>query len=351
MTPYLIFILVLIIGTYIAKTSSSFKNQDKSVLLFAWFVTTFFAGSVDALHFGSDISAYFHHAMRANGSSLESYMYYNPFEPGYCVFLWSIVNLFHDPQAFMYVEYGFVTGVVFWFIYKFADNKFYGIIGYICIGGFTFYLTAMRQAMAMAICMIAFIQMVDGHKFRAILINVLAISFHVTSVVFLPVLFFNRVRFNRKNITLMVLGSVILSIFMQPLVDIGNEFMGEEYGVNGYEFKSYTGAIINILTLIATLWLLVKNMDHGIVKKMDNLFFYITLIALTLYLMRFRVLAMERVSFYFSPIASIALANGVERIRYWLNDSVIPQLYALLSPILFLVRCGNTFGDSYKWIF
>lgn len=350
MTPFLIFILILLIGTSVFNKSILKKDIKKKMLIFAWIVITIFCGSNDALNFGSDISAYFQHAQRALNLSLDDYMHLNPFEPGFCVYLWGVVHLFKDPQVFLFVQYGFVNAVVLYFIYKYADNPFYGIIGYVCLGGFSFYFTAIRQAMAMAICMIGLMQMLQGHWIRAILWVLIATTFHMTSIVFIPALFIKKLKIKRNNTVLIIICCILLSFFMRPLVNIGNEYMGESYGALEHKFKSYTGAIISIITMLVSLLLYIKNRRVGVIESNDNIFFYVTMIALTFYLMRFEVLAMERVSFYFMPIVGVGLANSICRYRHLTHNPSITAWFVILASVLFLVRSSNTFGSSYRMI-
>lgn len=350
MFPYLVFILILIVGTSQIFNFGRNDSSKRRSLIFAWIVITIFCGSNDAINFGSDISAYYSHAYRAAQLSLNTYMELNPFEPGFCVYLWSVVHIFKDPQAFLFVQYGIVNGIILCFINKYADNPVYGVIGYVCLGGFGFYFTAMRQAMAMAICMIGLMQMLKGHWIWALLWILVATTFHMTAIVFVPALFIDKLKIKRDNIILTIICCIGVSFSMGPLVDMGNEYMGETYGQSDYQFKSYTGPIISIITLFASLLLIIRNRNHGIKGQYDNVFFYATMICLTLYLMRFEVLAIERVAFYFSPIAGIGLSNAVNRYSSSVNNIVVNNLYAVLALILFVERCSNTFGSSYRMI-
>lgn len=350
MFPFLVFILILIVGTSQIFNFGRNDSSKRRSLIFAWIVITIFCGSNDAMNFGSDISAYFGHAYRASQLSLETYLELNPFEPGFCVYLWSVVHIFKNPQAFLFVQYGIVNGIILCFIYKYADNPVYGVIGYVCLGGFGFYFTAMRQAMAMAICMIGLMQMLKGHWIRALLWILVATTFHMTAIVFVPALFIDKLKIKRNNIILTIICCISVSLYLGPLVDMGNEYMGETYGQTEHQFKSYTGAIISIVTMLVSLWMYVRNQKRGIKKQFDNVFFYATMICLTLYLMRFEVLAMERVAFYYSPIAGIGLSNAVNRYSINVRIPSINTWFAALAILLFVIRSGNTFGSSYRMI-
>lgn len=347
MFPFFIFILILVVGTSQIFNSGRNGSSKQRALIFAWIVITIFCGSNDAMNFGGDISVYFGHAYRANQLSLETYMRLNPFEPGFCVYLWSIVHLFNEPQVFLFIQYGIVNGIILYFISKYADNPVYGVIGYVCLGGFGFYFTAMRQAMAMAICMIGLMQMLKGHWFRACAWILIATTFHMTAIVFIPALFINKLKIKQNNILLTIICCIGISLFMGPLVNIGNEYMGETYGQAEYQFKSFTGPTISIVTMLVSIWLFIRNRNQGIKRRFDSLFFYATIICLTLYLMRFEVLAMERVAFYYYPIAGIGLSNAVNR---YSNTTKMPSIntwYAILAIVLFIVRTNN---PSYRMI-
>lgn len=350
MIPFSVFIIILVVGTSQIYNLGRKDSSKRESLVFAWIVITIFCGSNDAMNFGSDITVYFSHAYRASQLSIETYMKFNPFEPGFCVYLWSVVHIFKDPQAFLFVQYGIVNGIILYFISKYADNPVYGVIGYVCLGGFGFYFTAMRQAMAMAICMIGLMQMLKGHWIRALIWIFVATTFHMTAIVFIPALFIDRLKIKQNSIILAIICCIGISLYMGPLVDMGNEYMGETYGASEYQFKSYIGPTISIVSMLVSIWRFIRNRNQGIKRRFDSVFFYATIICLTLYLMRFEVLAMERVAFYYYPIAGIGLSNAVNRYCNKERISSVNTWYATLAIILFLVRSGNTLGSSYRMI-
>lgn len=97
---------------------------------------------------------------------------------------------FSDQSFLMFFAF-FILGVYFWFIRKYSNNIFLSLFYFITMGIYTFTMGALRQCIAIAICLIA----VDCFLTKKYALFVLfATTFHQDAFIFLivPLLFFHR---------------------------------------------------------------------------------------------------------------------------------------------------------------
>jgi len=356
MVGYLLFALFLIVGVYGITNSNLFRNQKKAAVIYAAVVIILFCGSIDAKQFGGDIMNYYNHAERALKMSYADYLSNCPFEEGYAYFIWHVSNAFGSAQALLFVQYAFVNIVILVYLYKYSEDLLISITFYICIGGFTFYLTAFRQAFAMAIGLIAFMIMKRGriiHYIIAALLIAFALLFHKTVIVFFVVLLINKFPLKTKTMILFFVFSAIIFINLNLIVDYANEQIERDYST----YKGTPlGGIINIV--IFSLILLLFNLayrDNRIAvlegksecNEMDNYHseVFLSVLCLTIYSLRFYVLALERVSFYFIIPFSVLISVGIKRSDNNKVRMLTTLTFVVLSIVLFLERCNNTFGN------
>ena len=75
-----------------------------------------------------------------------------------------------------------------WYIYRNAENVFFAVVVYVCMGSWQFFLTAFRQSIAICICFVA-LELMKKRKtssdIAALLTIALAATIHTTAWFFL----------------------------------------------------------------------------------------------------------------------------------------------------------------------
>lgn len=349
-----VFIGSLFGGSYIIYNIHS-KKSDKYMLIYACIIITLFCGLIDAQDFGTDIMNYYNRAVAALGCDLSSYLEQGSFEKGYKVFTWAIVNLFHNAQMFLVVQALFVNATICFFIYKNSKNVFISLITYVCFGTFAFYFTAFRQAVALAICLYAVMLIKNRHRLLAIPIILFATLFHQTAIVFMPLILLRDFKINLNNLILFSVIVVVIGLFLDRILQLANEEFDMNYGEHKGLTTSAIGGVINLIIFLFCFILLFFRQKNNFIRLLDSktdyrhFYIYIGIIAIILYALRFYVLALERVSFYFVPIFSILYG---EIFTDEINDKeslTIKILFIFLSLILFMWRFYPLIG-GYRTI-
>lgn len=156
-----------------------------------------------------------------------SYVY---FEPGYITLTKIFAKSGASFQLFMAVVYALACSSIYFFIKKCSKNPTLSLLIFICYSFFVFYISGVRQTIAMSLCLIAYMVFQRRTKVTYILsflINWLAISMHTSAIIFLVVLIISFVRSKKINIVIWV-GLILTSIVIRPLVwELVNRYLKE----------------------------------------------------------------------------------------------------------------------------
>lgn len=249
------------------------------------------------------------------------------FENGY-ITLMKICNILGlSDRGFFYVVYAIILLPIYLFIKKYSVNPFISLILYISFIFFTFDLTGLRQAIAMPICLVALMVILSKCKYRLIwfiALVYLAMSFHTSSIVFLPAYFIIKLKVSKK--TLLLAAAAIIACYL--LNKVGVQYILQASDKTKYEysdgFKLGSSLILYfifaICSLIARPYL--KNNSSDFFQKLNDVCFMMLL----------------------ASIASAFLFNGSILLRanmYYL------QVFIISVPLFFksLDKTGRAIGE------
>ena len=204
----------------------------------------------------------------------------------------------------------------------------------------------MRQAIAMCICLFAIEFCKKRKLIKFILFILLAMCFHQTAVVFLPVYFIYGIPLKASTRFLSIgIGATVVG-FSVPLATIANEWFDREYE-GAVQAGGYVAVAIYVLIIILT----ILFQQHLTLDKNFSFFYFITFIGLTIYLMRYMgVRISERISYYYMFGQTILLPNTVQSLDQK-TKIILKCLIALLCIALFAYRLkgGDLIPYKFFW--
>ena len=134
-------------------------------------------------------------------------------------------------QSFIMLTSLFTIGVQLWFIRKYSNNTGFGIFLFFMMGCFGFSMAAIKQCVAIAICLIAVDQLIRGRVLLFIVFVLLSATCHPFSLMFLGCLFLGFRPWSQYTYILILIG-IIAGVSMQNwLIDALDlvSVMGLEY--------------------------------------------------------------------------------------------------------------------------
>ena len=263
-------------------------------------------------------------------------------EGGFYVYTWILAKIFPSSQFFILVSAIIITFFVMRFIKLYSEDYEMSTVMYICLGLLTFNMNGMRQALAMAICLLAY-EFIEKKKFFPFLLTILvATLFHKTAIVFLPFYLIRNIKFNFWHIA--IFGVIIIGFYMLSdyFVEVFDEVMDKNYaGDESVDGGGYITVAIYILTIGVSLF-------YSDCLKNDNIrrCFFLTITGLCLYLARyFSVQIYERMSYFFFyytiPLLPAAIKEAPEKEKILMRYGAI-----IMAILLFIYRAsGGAFAD------
>lgn len=289
---------------------------------------------------GADTSSYIanFHNMRRIPFSVAISEKTGRMETGY-KFLTRFIGIFTDSEVVFLCVCAAIFAVCLWiYINTNSKNKFMSIMLYFTVQGFTFQTTAMRQALAMAIVLLS-TEYIKQRKFWKFLIIVIFASFfHKSALSIIPMYFLAYFKIDFKNFILYVIGGITLIVFRSPVMVLLSKLINDDRYLDKTGFEG--GAIFVVLMYIITL--VVTYIFHESFVKNDKnniLFFNMTFISLIIYLMRYFVQIIERVSFYYQFGLMILLPNVIESIPDKKTRNIVRGCALFLACALHAYRC------------
>lgn len=145
-------------------------------------------------------------------------------------------------QSFLLFYAAITLGLNLWFLRKYSCNFVLSVFLFFTVGAFTFTMAAIKQCMAMALCLVAIDRVIKKHYISFVLWVFVAAGFHPYALMYLivPVLMFRP----WSMMTVIMLGAfAIIGIIMEQLigtiVDV-TDLLGENY-----DAESFTGEGVN----------------------------------------------------------------------------------------------------------
>lgn len=222
MTIYILLILYIlllpIIGSYIFVDT---RQRDRFVLRFGM-LAIFLLLALKKETVGIDIVGYKQQYLVSAivPWSDTSFVY---FEPGYIQLMKVFSKLGLDFQVFAAAIYAVCCSAYYFFILRYSKNTTLSLLFFVCYQFLVFYISGLRQALAMSVCIYAFM-LADGQRLKrwkslvgAVLLVTLATSFHQSALIFFTVIVLTQWKPDQVHWVAMLL-IFMTSVFIRPVL-------------------------------------------------------------------------------------------------------------------------------------
>lgn len=106
---------------------------------------------------------------------------------------------------------------VMWFIHRFSSNPWMSVAAFLCFGLLFNSFCFMRQYTATMILMWALIDIKENRPLRFVVLALLASTFHLSALIFLPFYFILKIPLNRVILPFAALGGILIFSFSDEL--------------------------------------------------------------------------------------------------------------------------------------
>ncbi|QWU15125.1 EpsG family protein [Paenibacillus sophorae] len=350
-------ILLILLEAFVLFNIKTGKKNAKKIFVLLSFTQLFIISAFRGVNIGVDTKtyiSYFYNIRFIDFTNLKNI----PLEKGY-VLLNYFLHFFSHSGMILLIVVSFITiGLIMAFIYKHSQIIWLSVYLFITLMYFYSSMNIMRQYLAISILLFG-ITYVRKQKFIPFLVTVILASlFHFTSIVFIIVYLFPRIKFNYKNIIFTFVLGIGIFFFLEPILFFLIKTFPQYSGYISYFESNKIGSILNFLMIfIVFMFSLIflkrkkinisvdnngnfgisnENVNEGaaIYTSEDKLLIYIILTAVIISLLSIRMSILGRVTDYFSIFLIIYIPNFIMKIKYGKLRSLV-VLAIMLSSMLY----------------
>jgi hypothetical protein len=249
MTGTIVYTIMLLLILFLKLLMGSLDTDEKKkrFLFMSAMLIIFVVGSRFApLNRGTDMYNYYNYYAFAGRVPFNE-LYFR--DVGYNYLTWFLTRIVPWPQFVMYFVAAVTTWLTLRFIYLNCKDVFLGLLLFLSMGTFLFYLRGFRQALAMSLCLVAFEYVKEKKLIKFIVVTLIAVSMHRSAVVFLPFYFLGNRKAKAWNNIVTLVGFIAMIFFLQDVLDFGNDLLEKSYAMRNPS-QSIIGPIINITVFL-----------------------------------------------------------------------------------------------------
>lgn len=256
--------------------------------------------------------------------------------PSFYFLGWLVSRVFADAQYwFAFIAIVTVIPIVF-LTYKDSSLPYISIITYLSLGFFTFGLTGLRQALAMAFIVPAYYLAKDGKFFKFLIVIFISSLFHDSAWIFLLIYPMRNLKFGWFHVLFFGLCLAGAFIFKEQFKQFIGEIFQDSYLGDYKETEkqlNFSGIIIQLVIFVFNLFYY-KNLTG---KNKNALILYnCAFLGLSFQFFSLVIAEMFRVSMYFSVfnIILIPLSIMAEPNKKWRRIEQVLVAMVLLAYIV-----------------
>ena len=276
------------------------------------------------------------------------------FEVGFVALNKILSYLSHSGRTIIVFHAFFCVYSVCRFIYKNTNEVFWAFLFFFSLGNMGFFLTGLRQAIAISVCLFSVEKTKERKLFSYAVINLIAYSIHQSAMVFFVLYLLLRMDVFKRNKKMIILPIAFMILFSSQIIRFGQVLSDEVYASEDatFSFNGIVPILIYAITMVCQI-LFVKSGNaqaeevHSLERKDPYVAFSMTAMGFGLYFLRFYNMALERISFYYLQGAPVALADVVGYLKRDRYGRIIEMIIIVLCLLLFLHRLSVASYANY----
>ena len=200
----------------------------------------------------------------------------------------------------------------------------------------------LRQYLAMAIFLFSLKYIVQRELLKYAMCIMLAMSFHLTAIVVFPLYFLYEINFSKKNMAILLIGSILFIYFFREIGPYINRF--STYYAHYFEIESeesaWRRAIMKIYILIVYLFVMKRNSyDVGI----NRIIFYSMVLNVIINVAAMNIFGVFRLREYFSIADFIGVPIIIKNAS---SLGIIKKISSFILVLVYIVLLFISF-DSF----
>lgn len=198
--------------------ASCCNGRSKSKLYFSAFILFGLMGFKDK-SIGNDTASYieFYNRLKNMTTIIDVN---SRFEKGYQIYNKLIGYFFEDSQALFIITAFICISCIIYGVIKSSKNWQYSLFIFVGLRFYYFFLSGLRQSIAVSIIFIAYVFLKEKKIIIYILLIVLASTFHFSAFIFILAWPLSKMKMNLKSMVKILTGIVFIYVFFEPILNI-----------------------------------------------------------------------------------------------------------------------------------
>lgn len=288
---------------------------------------------------GTDFLEYEYLYYQIKGLSFGSQISIEPFY----FLLNKLLNILNLDSQWLFVTSGFIIYYLYYrVIIREASYFELSIYLFIILGFYFSTFNILRQWIACAIIFNSFLYLFKNKKIKFIISCIVAMLFHFTAVILMPLYFLIRIMRKEMTRILLVVLTLVASFFLNIILMAVNEGLiilnaNPKYlkYLNELSISNAQGFLFPLICLIVyVLYLFYKN---KLIETNTNFHYYINIliIGLAISILGQSLLIFARLHFYFLPILIIIIPNIIKCMGK--ETKIISYMFVMIFGLLFFL--------------
>ena len=227
---------------------------------------------------------------------------------------------------------------ILWLIDKYSRFPFVSVIIYLSLGIYSFQFSGLKQTIAMSIVLIAFHYLLLGLKSKFYFLVFLAILFHPTAIVILPLYSI----LNTERIKLLIfslVGIAFLTFLFRNQIGYMAVSIYDSSYLGTYESSGSIGGTSMFLFFLIILYLIFFNKRIFCVSDMGSVYFRLLLVCFTLQVMSSYAYAFTRINYYYIQFMPLVLAELLFQPRLMIKNRIFANSCIFFMWVVIVIVC------------
>lgn len=336
MTVYIINFIVIIFFSIIYHSSKTLNKESREKLLngFLFLIMLFMIAiqTFRGLEIGLDTGAYYSKFIDYGNMNLQQIFTSNQ-EVGFSMLIKITTLIGGSFNFFLFIISVLSIFPVFYLTKKYSPYPFLTIMLFISLRYYAFTFSGLRQSIAMGLTLLSVHFLINKKSLKFIILTIIASFFHISAILFLPVLFIKKLKINRNIIIVFPIAIMLTYLFRNTMYDLVRVLLFSRY--EGAYQAVETGAFMwFFMFFLITVALLVH---HFIVPQNENYQFFTLLLMVGSILLVFSTIGTNasRVADYYTIFSIIAIPMFLYNIKSNLLKVNLMMLTTVIVLVLF----------------
>lgn len=270
----------------------------------------------------------------------------NRFEYGYVLFNKVIYYFSKNPRWLLIISATLVVILLGYTINRYSKNPSLSLVIFVTMGFMAGTMSQIRQYIAWAICIYSIKFIIDNKFVKFICFIIVAMLFHISAIVFLPLYWLSKIQLNLKKGIAFVIVTLPLFIFFNRFSELTGSLI-KSY--NNYEKQmlnngttGYLSITINLiiffLIFILAIYLMKMNKKNGEQRsKLINLLLWMLMCSFVVLILSYKFSQFSRLVSYFTCSIMFLIPNELSNPEKSTIKKVILILFVVFLILNFSV--------------